>query len=96
MLGRTVEELGGSMSSAELAEWVAFDRAYSLPDTFTMAGVVAPAVANPWRARGARPLGPGDFLPYFADGTERRRGGTARTPAEHAALFRSLARRGRV
>jgi hypothetical protein len=59
----TVRQLLDSMDSAELSEWLAFDRAYTLPDDYFLAGVLGPAVTAPY-AKG-EPPGPGDFVPFF-------------------------------
>lgn len=59
----TRRELLARCDSAELSEWLAFDNSFGIPDGYTVAGVVAPAIAN---AYGAKPaLSAADFIPYF-------------------------------
>lgn len=59
-LGRTVDELLASMSSAELSEWIAFDRVERLPDPYWIGGMIASVVAN--SIAGAKTT-PSDFIP---------------------------------
>lgn len=59
-LGRTVDELLHSISSAELSEWIAFDRVERLPDPYWIGGMTASVIAN--SVAGAKTT-PADFIP---------------------------------
>lgn len=82
----TRAEMLGRMSSAELSEWVAYDRVEPLPDPHWSAALIASTVynANAARGRGAKLR---DFLPRAS----RRPAG--RSVAETAAAFRAWAAR---
>ncbi|MEQ8251579.1 MAG: hypothetical protein RIB41_10110 [Oceanibaculum nanhaiense] len=68
MLGRTVEELSRSLSSAELSEWMAFDRLEPIggPAADLRAGIVASTVANVARGKRGKAFSPADFMPAQA------------------------------
>jgi len=68
----TVAELGQRMSSAELSEWIAFDRLYGLPDSYFVAGTICAALDS-LMAEKPRPVSA--FVPYFgADGPAEQSG----------------------
>lgn len=50
------------MSSVEFSAWLAFDSTCSLPDIFTLAGVIAPLIKA--AASGKRATAE-EFIPYF-------------------------------
>jgi hypothetical protein len=56
----SVRRLLAEVDSAELSEWLAFDRIEPLPDSYWQAGMVASVVA---RANGAKSCTPQDFMP---------------------------------
>jgi hypothetical protein len=66
MLGRGVREVEDAMDAAEFAEWIAFDRAFGLPDVYFMTVqicmLLAQVFADPKRPR--RPE-PADFVPFL-------------------------------
>ena len=66
-LGRPVGEMLSTMSSHELAEWMAFERVEGpvgeMRDDLRT-GIMASTVANVNRKRGSRPFTPADFMPY--------------------------------
>lgn len=64
-LGRTVDELSRSLSSLELAEWMAFDRLEPIggPGADFRAGIVASTVANVARGKRGKAFSPADFMP---------------------------------
>jgi hypothetical protein len=70
-LGMTVRELGARMDAAELAEWLAYEGEYGLPDGYFVAGVLGPVVANTASEKNRKTAA--DFVPYF-----RRHRGPAR------------------
>jgi hypothetical protein len=63
-----VGELLDGMTSAELSEWIAFDRIEPIGEIRgdVQAGIVASVIANVNRAKGGRTFKPLDFMP-FAD-----------------------------
>lgn len=70
-LGMTVKELGCRMSSAELAEWMAFDSIQPLDTERRMelsAGVIASTIGNCNLRHGAKAMRPADFMADW-DGT---------------------------
>lgn len=82
-LGRTVDELLRSISSAELSEWIAYDQLERLPDPYEIGGIVASTVAN--TVAGAKTT-PSDFIPRHVP--KRRQ-----TQAEMMANLAILAKR---
>jgi hypothetical protein len=83
----TVRELGARMDSAELSEWLAYNRVDPLPDSWTETGVVASTLAN-LLGGGKKAYRPDDFIPK---GRPPRRLPSAR---QQMALFdRIVARR---
>lgn len=68
-MGRTLEELGRSMSSSEFSLWVELYRENMWGEQFAYerAGIIASTVANyagMTRAKGSEPSAPADFMPY--------------------------------
>jgi hypothetical protein len=68
-MGRTLEELGRSMSSNEFSLWMELYRENMWGEQFAYerAGIVASTIANcagMTRAKGAEPAAPADFMPY--------------------------------
>ena len=62
-LGKTVAEIEATMTSRELAEWMAFDLYYQpLDNSWRQAGIVASAALAPHCKRGKAPA-PDDFVP---------------------------------
>ena len=76
-------ELGQSLSSAELAEWMAYHRLSPIDDARgdLQAAIVASIVANAHRAAKTAPFSPVDFMPYLE-----------RAPADAAPAFVAAAR----
>lgn len=66
----TVRQLLRSMDSAELTEWMAFDRIepFGDPRADLRAGIVASSVANFSMVQLPRSMSPADFMPFL--GTE--------------------------
>ena len=65
-MGRTVEELLHSVSSAELAEWMAFYTVCPFGDEradFRQA-ITSMLIANQWRGKGAKPAKVEQFIPF--------------------------------
>lgn len=60
-------ELGQSLSSAELAEWMAYHRLSPIDDERgdLQAAIVASIVANANRSAKTAPFTPADFMPYL-------------------------------
>lgn len=75
MLGKTVAKLEREMSSAELTEWVAFDREYTLPDAYFVAGQICATLAG---------RSPADYVPFFKPPKSTR----PQTAAEQQAIVR--------
>jgi hypothetical protein len=71
------------MSSSELAEWIAFDREYGLPDAFFAVAQLTAAVLAPYAKKTPEP---GDFVPFFREPKKPQ------TVADHKAMFRRIAR----
>jgi hypothetical protein len=67
----TVRELLARIDSAELSEWIAFDRVCPLPDGWTQTGVIASTMANLWTTGGRR-YKPADFAPRRAQSAEQQ------------------------
>lgn len=70
-LGRTLEELGRTMSSQEFSLWLAMyqDDLWGELRDYERAGVIASTVANyagMTRAKGADPARPSDFMPLMS------------------------------
>jgi hypothetical protein len=59
-LGRTVRELEGSISSAELSEWIAYNAIDPMPDPAYEAGLQCAVMANMWTSKGKAK--PEDFM----------------------------------
>ena len=78
----TLSELGARMTSAEFAEWLAFEQEYGLPDAYLVTAQVCTTVA---RSMSGAKVGPADFVPYFQPQQ------TAQTGEEMAAKFRAFA-----
>lgn len=70
LLGRTVEELGETMSAAEFAEHLAVmgPALHGQDPALLAGGIVAATVANCHRGRDVAPFTPADFLPERAGG----------------------------
>jgi len=71
-LGRTLEELGRTMSAAEFALWLELYREEPWDDSRDdlRAGIIAATVANyagKVRKEGVQPATPLDFMPFVAD-----------------------------
>ena len=63
---KTVAELGRDADSAELSEWVAFDRIWPLPDPWLQTGVQASLAANLGKSpRDHKRYKPSDFMPLY-------------------------------
>lgn len=73
------------MSSAEFAEWQAFDKAYGLPDAFTLAALVCSTLE---RLLSEKPRDAGQIVPYFGDAA----GGGGQSPADMLARVQTMAR----
>lgn len=58
----TVRELLDRIDSAELSEWLAFDRVCPIPDGWSQTGVIAATMANLWTTGGKR-YKAADFAP---------------------------------
>lgn len=76
-LGRTLEELGETMSAHEFAMWTALYQENQLGELFAYerAGIIASTIANyagMQRAPSAGPARPSDFMPYKPKGWEER------------------------
>jgi hypothetical protein len=69
-----VRQLLAEIDSAELSEWLAFDRIEPLPDSYWQAGMVAATVANVMGSGKGRRRRPEDFMP-------RRKGARREQPA---------------
>jgi hypothetical protein len=74
-LGRTLGELGQSMSSAEFALWIELHRREPIDESREdlRTGIIASAIAN-WAGKmlkeGAKALSPLDFMPFLDRGEE--------------------------
>lgn len=91
-LGRTPSEARATLSPADVAELIAFERLEGPVGAARgdlQAGVVAATVvnANPYRAKDARPVTPDEFVPDW-DGTRKERRGRSSLEA-----WRALGRR---
>lgn len=62
------------MTSAEYAEWLAYDRLEPMTEERAdwRAGMIAATLANVYREKGAEPLKPDDFMPKWG-GSEPER-----------------------
>lgn len=85
-LGRTLAELGRSMSAAEFGEWVAYDRVEGVPWPWLQSGINAATVANSVPRKGGKTFRPSDFMPV-------RRRAARQTPQQMLAAFRLFAAR---
>lgn len=86
MLGKSVRELHESMDSAEISEWLAFDRAYNLPDAHYLAATIGQAIFRSWS-------GKAPALEYFAPILKGPDDDREQTPEEAMALFRGMTER---
>lgn len=88
MLGRTVAELDATMSSAEMAEWMALLRVepWGPYRADLQAAIGAWAAAAPWSSQ----VKVGDFVPEFGN-----QQATPTDPAKIRALFRALSDEGK-
>lgn len=68
----TVRELGDRMDSAELSEWLAFDRVSPLPDPWLIGGIQAATMRNTFRGKRDRAAKPEDFIPRRKAGPKRQ------------------------
>lgn len=84
MLGKTVEELGRSMSSTELSEWLAFESAYGLPDVYFQTAILASTLECLWSEK---PRKPSDVIPFFRDDA------VGQSPAEMLGRLQAIAAR---
>lgn len=79
----TVRELGERMDSAELSEWMAYQRIEPLPDPFWIGGVIASTMAN---IHTEKKFKPEDFMPKRTAPPQSAAEGIARARA-YIALF---------
>jgi hypothetical protein len=63
--GRTVEDLGAALSSAEMAEWIAFDNLYGFPDLYYQTAMICSTLEGIWSEK-PRPVE--KIVPYFGAG----------------------------
>jgi hypothetical protein len=84
-MGRTVDELQRTMTSAEFGEWIAYYSIEPFGERIEdlRAGTVASTVANVNRGKDTRPYAPLDFIPWAKEPVEDKP-----PPAENiAAIF---------
>lgn len=72
LMGRTLDELGRTMTSAEFAEWLAYDRVHGLPDPWLQTALLGCEARRPWLKRGHR-AEPLDLIPWRKGGGPRAR-----------------------
>lgn len=85
-LGMTVRELGLRMDSAELSEWLAYDRIDPIPDPWTQTGMVCSVLAQLLGGKAGAKKTPRDFIPIRHRPRRKPMGGAA---------IRALLHRGR-
>ena len=61
-LGMTLRRLDADMGADELSLWRRFEEEFGLADGFTVAGILAPLLANQW---GGKSVDATNFVPYF-------------------------------
>lgn len=76
-LGRTLEELGATMSAQEFGLWIALWEENHFGELFAdqRAGIIASTIANyagMTRAKGAEPAAPADFMLYKPKEAQRK------------------------
>jgi hypothetical protein len=88
--GRTLQELGESMSSPEFTAWQAFDNLYGYPDIYFMTARICHAALAPYSTK---PPKAWDYVPYFAPERPRT---APQTVKDHKAIMRSISRKSRI
>lgn len=83
----TVRELHAKLDSAELSEWLAYDRIEPLPDSYWQSALIASTVANAMGS-GKKTHKLADFLPV----RRKRNRGNGALMAMHALAARTAAR----
>jgi hypothetical protein len=58
-----MRELEDSIDSNDLSDWMGYDKAEPLPDSWTQTALLAKTIADPNRKKGTKPFKLTDFMP---------------------------------